>query len=238
MATAPTETLLAVSVHHCMCFPKSHVEQVRLQSGAVPREASCFPKLFHVTLHLFLAAPGSTKGRKPKGKLKDCCRLAASAGGPASSGGQFRGAETSGGHGPARNVGCSHVCAAGPGSSASALHSPLLTLLWGPASQSSGLFDRLLSRLLYPSPFRQWDRPCCAAAGVAEPTNRRPLCLHAGSRAVLCPVCSSKANLQPLTVVVWGQVKGLFREPSIARLSISHTSDLQTAKATQMASVF
>lgn len=39
-------------------------------------------------------------------------------------------------------------------------------------------------------------------------------------------------------MVAWRHVKRLFSVSSIAHLSVSHTSDLQTAKATQMSFIF
>ncbi|KFV17289.1 WD repeat-containing protein 66, partial [Tauraco erythrolophus] len=47
-------------------------------------------------------------------------------------------------------------------------------------------------------------------------------------------VRGSTVDMEPLTMVAWRHVKGPFRVSSIAHLSISHTSDLQMTKATQM----
>lgn len=51
-------------------------------------------------------------------------------------------------------------------------------------------------------------------------------------------VRGSGVNTEPLEMVARSRVKGLFRVSSIAHLSVSHTSDLQTAKATQMSFIF
>lgn len=65
-----------------------------------------------------------------------------------------------------------------------------------------------------------------------------------------CSVCSAglklspdlgrggAVHMEPLTMVAWRHVKSPFRGSSIAHLSVAHTSDLQTAKATQMSFIF
>lgn len=75
------------------------------------------------------------------------------------------------------------------------------------------------------------------SARLSEQTGSRSVC-GVGLKLSSDLVCGSVVNMEPLTVVVWRHVKRLFRVSSIAHLSVSHTSDLQMAKATQMSFIF
>lgn len=74
-------------------------------------------------------------------------------------------------------------------------------------------------------------------ARLSEQTGSRSVC-GTGLKLSSDLVRGSAVNMEPLTMVAWRHVKRLFRASSIARLSVSHTSDLQTAKATQMSFIF